>query len=68
MGENARFAPVEQATRKGGHRPGNLRFPSLFRGVRRGFPSGKPGRQRSAKLVWRSRMPNPGKISPEGAV
>lgn len=40
------------------------RFPSLFRG----FPSGKPGRQRSAKLVWRSRMPNPGKISPEGAV
>ena len=44
------------------------RFPSLFRGVQGGFPSGKPGRQRSAKLVWRSRMPNPGKISPEGAV
>lgn len=44
------------------------RFPSLFRGVRRGFPSGKLGRSLSARLVWRSRMPNPGKISPEGAV
>lgn len=29
--------------------------PLACRGVQRGSPSGKPGRQRSAKLVWRSR-------------
>lgn len=29
--------------------------PLACRGVQRGNPSGKPGRQRSAKLVWRSR-------------
>lgn len=43
--------PSDQATRKG---LGNLDSLAC-RGVQRGFPSGKPGRQRSAKLVWQSR-------------
>lgn len=50
-GGNVRFPPSEQATRRA---LGNLDSLAC-RGVQRGNPSGKPGRQRSAKLVWRSR-------------
>ena len=50
-GENARFAPSIKLPEG----LGEVYLPSLFRGVQRGFPSGKPGRQRSAKLVWQSR-------------
>ena len=50
-GENERFAPLIKLPEG----LGESWFPSLFRGVQRGFPSGKPGRQRSAKLVWQSR-------------
>lgn len=50
-GENVRFSPLEQATR----RAWGIYDSLACRGVQRGNPSGKPGRQRSAKLVWRSR-------------